>query len=250
LPTNCCSRSRLHVHGRDPGSDGTRRRAMLDARASCSGTIAADPRLSPSSLSVSSPGHHTGTVGASDRDGPLISMRCDDPPCFTDNIALHHRTYWRPQAPNQPDGGRGGGPFTPGLVLIVWPTARKSVGDMYLGAWGPSVIPDRAVTGYTVLSASSGPEQRAAGVCRATPTDAAGLAMWKKCLSFSSRPAVLTSLDARAPEAGSGHPTRPARGRGRRMCWRPCTTSEFSGTATGSDRRSDRRGIAHDRDFY
>src|SRR6202048_2231763 len=69
----------------------------------------------------------------------------------------------------------------PSLVLIVLADQLgKSVGDMYLGAWGPSVFQILLFAGYTFLLGIFKPSH-----VPAVPIDArtlTGWALWKKCL--------------------------------------------------------------------
>ncbi len=78
----------------------------------------------------------------------------------------------------------------PSLVLIVLADQLgKSVGDMYLGAWGPSVFQILLFAGYTFLLGIIKPEH-----VPAVPKDArtlTGWALWKKCLMGIIPSAVL-----------------------------------------------------------
>src|SRR3979490_2807669 len=69
----------------------------------------------------------------------------------------------------------------PSLVLIVLADQLgKSVGDMYLGAWGPSVFQIALFAGYTFLLGLFKPDH-----LPPVPKDAlplTGCALWKKCL--------------------------------------------------------------------
>lgn len=69
----------------------------------------------------------------------------------------------------------------PSLVLIVLADQLgKSVGDMYLGAWGPSVFQIMLFAGYTFLLGLFKPDHVPA-VPKAART-LAGWALWRKCL--------------------------------------------------------------------
>src|SRR5678816_4090842 len=69
----------------------------------------------------------------------------------------------------------------PSLVLIVLADQLgKSVGDMYLGAWGPSILQVLLFAGYTFLLGIFKPSH-----VPAVPIEArtlTGSALWKKCL--------------------------------------------------------------------
>jgi tripartite ATP-independent transporter DctM subunit len=78
----------------------------------------------------------------------------------------------------------------PSLVLIVMADQLgKSVGDMYLGAWGPSVFQIALFAGYTFVLGLVKPDH-----VPAVPVDALtlrGWALWKKCLMGIIPSAVL-----------------------------------------------------------
>jgi tripartite ATP-independent transporter DctM subunit len=78
----------------------------------------------------------------------------------------------------------------PSLVLIVLADQLgKSVGDMYLGAWGPSVFQIMLFAGYTFILGLIKPEH-----VPPVPKDArtlTGWALWKKCLMGIIPSAVL-----------------------------------------------------------
>src|SRR4051812_5078060 len=78
----------------------------------------------------------------------------------------------------------------PSLVLIVMADQLgKSVGDMYLGAWGPSVLQIALFAGYTFFLGLFKPDH-----VPAVPKDARtlnGWALWKKCLMGIIPSAVL-----------------------------------------------------------
>jgi TRAP-type mannitol/chloroaromatic compound transport system permease large subunit len=78
----------------------------------------------------------------------------------------------------------------PSLVLIVLADQLgKSVGDMYLGAWGPSVFQIMLFAGYTFLLGLVKPDH-----VPPVPKDArtlTGWALWKKCLMGIIPSAVL-----------------------------------------------------------
>src|SRR5690349_24183336 len=78
----------------------------------------------------------------------------------------------------------------PSLVLIVLADQLgKSVGDMYLGAWGPSVFQIMLFAGYTFLLGLIKPDH-----VPAVPKEArtlTGWALWKKCLMGIIPSAVL-----------------------------------------------------------
>lgn len=78
----------------------------------------------------------------------------------------------------------------PSLVLIVLADQLgKSVGDMYLGAWGPSVFQIMLLAGYTFILGLIKPEH-----VPPVPKDArtlTGWALWKKCLMGIIPSAVL-----------------------------------------------------------
>jgi tripartite ATP-independent transporter DctM subunit len=78
----------------------------------------------------------------------------------------------------------------PSLVLIVLADQLgKSVGDMYLGAWGPSVFQILLFAGYTFLLGTIKPDH-----VPAVPKEArtlTGWALWKKCLMGIIPSAVL-----------------------------------------------------------
>src|SRR5580765_8433388 len=78
----------------------------------------------------------------------------------------------------------------PSLVLIVMADQLgKSVGDMYLGAWGPSVLQIALFAGYTFILGLVKPDH-----VPAVPKDArtlTGWALWKKCLMGIIPSAVL-----------------------------------------------------------
>src|ERR1700756_2068079 len=86
------------------------------------------------------------------------------------------------------------GPITqlvpPSLVLIVLADQLgKSVGDMYLGAWGPSIFQILLFAGYTFLLSIFKPDH-----VPAVPKEArtlTGWALWKKCLMGIIPSAVL-----------------------------------------------------------
>src|SRR5262249_39041594 len=78
----------------------------------------------------------------------------------------------------------------PSLVLVVMAVQLgKSVGDMYLGAWGPSILQIALFAGYTFLLGIFKPSH-----VPAVPKEArtlTGWALWKKCLMGIIPSAVL-----------------------------------------------------------
>src|SRR5512136_1038242 len=78
----------------------------------------------------------------------------------------------------------------PSLVLIVLADQLgKSVGDMYLGAWGPSVFQIALFAGYTFLLGVFKPDHVPA--VPKTALTLTGWALWKKCLMGIIPSAVL-----------------------------------------------------------
>ena len=104
----------------------------------------------------------------------------------------------------------------PSLVLIVLADQLgKSVGDMYLGAWGPSVFQIMLFAGYTFVLGLIKPSH-----VPPVPKEArtlTGWALWKKCLMGIIPSAVLIFVVLGTMMMGLATPDRSRRhGRGRR----------------------------------
>ena len=104
----------------------------------------------------------------------------------------------------------------PSLVLIVMADQLgKSVGDMYLGAWGPSVLQIALFAGYTFLLGLIKPDH-----VPPVPKEArtlTGWALWKKCLMGIIPSARADLRRARHHDAGPRDADRSRRhGRDRR----------------------------------
>src|SRR5262249_45804714 len=81
----------------------------------------------------------------------------------------------------------------PSLVLVVLADQLgKSVGDMYLGAWGPSIVQIALFIVYTWMIARIAPEWVPAVPIEARPLH--GWALWRKCLWGIIPSAVLIFL--------------------------------------------------------
>ena len=98
----------------------------------------------------------------------------------------------------------------PSLVLIVMADQLgKSVGDMYLGAWGPSVLQIALFAGYTFFLGLFKPDH-----VPAVPKDArtlTGWALWKKCLMGIIPSAVLIFVVLGTMMLGLATPDRSRR---------------------------------------
>ncbi len=119
----------------------------------------------------------------------------------------------------------------PSLVLIVLADQLgKSVGDMYLGAWGPSVFQIVLFAGYTFVLGIIKPDH-----VPAVPKDArtlTGWALWKKCLMGIIPSAVLIFVVLGTMMMGLATPDRSRRhGRGRRHRARGHPSQGFCGDA-------------------